>query len=91
MAVQPETQVKAKYIRIRVVDQAKDGHPAVNVRIPFGVAKFGLKMAQRFSPELKNAELDWGAIEAMIDEGMTGELVHVEDEQQSKTVDVYVE
>jgi hypothetical protein len=90
MAVQ-QAEAKPKHLRVKVVDHLKEGAPAVNVNIPVGVAKFGLRMAQSFSPEMKNANVDWSAIEAMLDEGLTGELVHVEDEAQHKTVDVWLE
>ena len=39
-----------KLLRVRVVE---DGHQAVNVKVPIGVAKWGMKMAQAFSPEMK--------------------------------------
>ncbi len=91
MAVEQETEKKAKYLRIRVVDHDKAGEPAVNIRMPIGIVKFGMRMAQRFSPEMKNADVDWEAVTSMIDEGALGELVHVEDEAEHKTIDVYVE
>ena len=79
---------KAKFLRVRVVE---DGHPAVNVKVPIGVAKWGMKMAQAFSPEMKGANLDWETITAMIQEGEQGKIVEVEDEVDHKTVEVWVE
>jgi hypothetical protein len=38
----------------------EDGHPTVNVKVPIGVVKWGVKMAQAFSPEIKEANLDAG-------------------------------
>ena len=78
----------AKLLRVRVVE---DGHPTVNVKVPIGVAKWGMKMAQAFSPDMKNANLDWDSITAMIQEGERGKLVEVEDEVDHKTVEVWVE
>jgi hypothetical protein len=49
---------KAKILQVRVVEH---GHPTVNVKVPIGVAKWGMKMAQAFSPEMKEANLDWNA------------------------------
>src|SRR5215211_4691906 len=46
-----EPEKKAKFLRVRVVE---DGHPAVNIKVPIGVAKWGMKMAQAFSPEMKD-------------------------------------
>jgi hypothetical protein len=79
---------KAKLLRVRVVE---DGHPTVNVKVPIGVAKWGMKMAQAFSPEMKDANLDWDSITAIIQEGEQGKIVKVEDEVDHKTVEVWVE
>lgn len=91
MIAQEETQARAKYLRVKVIDDTKEGHPVVNVRVPIGLVKFGFKMAKAFSPEMKDANVDWNEIAALIDEGAMGELVHVEDEAERKTIDVYVE
>jgi len=86
-----ESGKKAKHLRIRVVDHSKDGRPAVNIRVPIRVVKFGMKMAQAFSPEVKNANLDWDSITEMIEEGELGKIVDVEDEAEQKTIEVWVE
>ena len=49
-----------------------------------------MRMAQAFSPEMKDADLDWESI-AMIQEGERGKIVEVEDEVDHKTVEVWVE
>lgn len=82
---------KAKYLRVKVVDHTKGGSPTVNIRMPIGVVKFGMKMAATFSPQMKDADIDWDATTKMVEEGATGELVHVEDEAEHKTIDVFVE
>lgn len=83
-----EPQTKARFLRVRVVEA---GHPTVNVKVPIGVAKWGMKMAHAFSPEMKDANLDWDSITAMIQEGEQGKIVEVEDEVDHKTVEVWVE
>ncbi len=82
---------KATSLRVKVVDNSKDGRPAVNINLPIGVVKFGMKMAQAFSPQVKDANLDWDSIAAMIQEGARGKIVDVEDEAEHKTVEVWVE
>jgi hypothetical protein len=82
---------KAKSLRVKVVDNAKDARPAVNVNVPIGLVKWGMKMARSFSPDTKDLNLDWDAIAAMIEEGARGQIVHVEDEEQHKTIEVWVE
>lgn len=86
-----EADGKAKYLRVKVVDHNKAGDPTVNVRIPISVVKFGMKMAATFSPQMKDVDVDWDAVAGMIEQGAIGELVHVEDEAEHKTVDVFVE
>jgi len=83
-----EPEKKAKFLRVRVVE---DGHPAVNIKVSIGVAKWGMKMAQAFSPEMKDTNLDWESITAIIQEGERGKIVEVEDEVDHKTVEVWVE
>jgi hypothetical protein len=79
---------QAKLLRVRVVEE---GHPAVNVKVPIGVAKWSMKMAQAFSPEMKDANLDWESIMAIVQEGEQGKIVEVEDQVDHKTVEVWVE
>ena len=77
-----------KRLRVRVVE---DGHPTVNVKVPIGVARWGMKMAQALSPEMKDANLDWESITAIIEEGEQGKIVEVEDDADQKTVEVWAE
>jgi hypothetical protein len=89
MAVEaPET---TKHLRIRVVDNAKEGRPAVNVKLPISVVKWGMKMGQAFSPQMKEANVDWEAVARLIEQGEVGRIVEVEDEIEHRTVEVWVE
>jgi hypothetical protein len=87
-AQDPKPEQKAKLLRVRVVEH---DHPTVNVKVPIGVARWGMKMAQAFSPEMKDANLNWESITAVIQEGEQGKIVEVEDEVHHKTVEVWVE
>ncbi|HEY3084054.1 MAG TPA: hypothetical protein VGK28_01220 [Candidatus Dormibacteraeota bacterium] len=92
MAVQErELTEKPKTLRVRVVDKAKDGEPVVNIKMPVRVVKFGLKMAKAFAPQMKDVDLDWDAIDDMIEEGALGKIVDVDDEIEHKTVEVWLE
>jgi hypothetical protein len=84
----PEPEKKARLLRVRVIE---DGHPKVNVKVPIGVARWGMKMAKAFSPEMKEADLDWEAITEAIQQADGGKIVEVEDEDNHKTVEVWVE
>lgn len=80
---------RPRFLRVRVLDA--DGRQSANVRLPIRVAKWGMRMAQTFSPELKDADLDWEVIAGMLEDGTPGEIVHVEDEKDHSTVEVWVE
>ncbi len=86
-----ESEKAAKYLRVRVVDHTREGRPAVNIKVPIGVVKWGMKMAQAFSPQVKDVDLDWNSIDAMVQEGATGQIVEVEDEAEQKTIEVWLE
>jgi hypothetical protein len=81
----------AKYLRVRVIDHNKEGRPAVKIKVPIGVVKWGMKMAQAFSPHMKDVNLDWNSLDAMVQEGAPGEIVEVEDEAQHRTIEVWLE
>jgi hypothetical protein len=86
-----EPEKAAKYLRVKVVDHTKEGRPAVNIKVPIGVVKWGMKMAQAFSPQMKDVNLDWNSLDAMVHEGETGKIVEVEDEAAHKTIEVWLE
>lgn len=92
MAIQAEaTQQKAKHLRIKVVDSTNPDGPAVNVKMPIGLVKWGMKVAQQYSPELKKADFDWDTLTAAVDAGELGKLVEVQDEAKHQTVEIWVE
>ena len=86
-----ELRQAAKSLRVRVVDHTREGSPAVNIKVPIGVVKWGMKMAQAFSPQMKDVDLDWDAIDTMVAEGEIGKIVEVEDEVEHKTIEVWLE
>ena len=81
----------AKFLRVKVVDHAREGSPAVNIKVPIGVVKWGMKMAQAFSPQIKDVDLDWESVDALVQDGETGKMVEVEDEGEQKTIEVWLE
>ena len=85
------TLAKPTRMRIRVIDHAEGGRPAVNVTVPMGLVRFGLTMARAVSPELQDVDIDWEAVSTSIDAGESGQIVDVEDEKQQRTVDVFLE
>jgi hypothetical protein len=90
MAVE-QAEKKATMLRVKVVDHVKDGHPAVNIKVPIGLVKWGMKVGQAFSPQMKEAHLDWDSIAELIEQSDLGKVVEVEDEAEHKTIEVWVE
>ena len=86
-----EPEKAAKHLRVKVVDHTRENHPAVSIKVPTGVVKWGMKMAQAFSPQMRDVDLDWNSIDAMVQEGESGKIVEVEDEAEHKTVEVWLE
>jgi hypothetical protein len=86
-----ESEKATGFLRVKVVDHTKEGSPAVNIKVPIGVVKWGMKMAQAFSPQMKDVDLDWDSINAMVQEGETGKMVEVDDEAEHKTIEVWLE
>ena len=86
-----EAPQKAKVLRIRVVDTLQDGKPAVNVNMPIGLVKFGMKMAKAFVPEMRDVDVDWDEVTKLLESGELGKIVEVEDQAEHKHVEVWVD
>lgn len=82
---------KAKWLKIRVFEA--DDKTKVNVNIPISLVDVGLKLATKFSPELKDSkfqEIDLNEIVEAIKDGAQGKIVDVETEDGEK-VEIFVE
>ena len=78
----------ARWFRVRVTNM-ETGRTKVNVNLPLGLVKMGLRMGAHFSPDMQ--ELDWEELMGAIQEGAAGKLVEVEDVEGGEKVEVYVE
>ena len=78
-----------KWLLIRVTDM-KTGDSKANVRIPVGLANFGMKMAAKYAPDSVEG-LDMNEILAAAKSSCEGKLVDVEDEEKGEHVEIYVE
>jgi len=86
-----ETSRKATTLYVKVVDTAAADRPSVNVRLPISMVKFGMKIGQAFSPELRDAKVDWDAVVAAIEQGELGKIVEIEEPAENRKVEVWVE
>jgi len=81
-----------KFLRIRVNDANGEGDK-VNVNIPIGLVKIGLKLASKYADDedLKALEkVDMDEVLRMIEEGVEGKLVEV-DTKEGEKVEIFVE
>ena len=75
----------SRTIRIRVTDQFT-GKSKVSVNLPLGLVNAGLNIASNFVPDLGVEE-----ISAAINEGLTGKIIDVIDEEDGEHVEIYIE
>jgi len=79
---------KTRWLRIRVTN-LETGRAKVNVNLPFGLVRAGLKIGSHFAPEMQ--DIDWEELMTAIDEGAEGKLVDVEDIEDGEKVEIFVD
>jgi len=79
---------KPTWFHVRVTN-LETGRAKVNVNLPLGLVKAGVKIGAHFKPDI--SEVDWDEVLAAIEEGASGKLVEVEDEDGGERVEVFVE
>jgi hypothetical protein len=79
---------RASWFRVRVTDLAT-GRAKVNVNLPFGLVRAGVKIGKKFAPEME--DVDWDEIMDAINEGASGKLVDVEDIEGGEKVEIFVD
>lgn len=77
-----------RWLQMRVTD-TDTGKVRVNVRLPLGVVKSGLKMGMHFVPEAEGLNTD--DLMAAVDQGLTGKIFDLYDEKDGEHVEVYIE
>ncbi|MEM7034112.1 MAG: hypothetical protein AAF629_31515 [Chloroflexota bacterium] len=79
---------KGRWLRIRVDDGPGT---KVNVNLPIGLVRVGLKLGSKFVPEMEGMDMAefTNEVEAAIQEGMQGKIVEVHDEDTH--VEIFIE
>ena len=75
-----------RWLRVQVVN-TETGKNKVTVNVPFAMVKFGLGIAQVFSPEMKGVDLD--EINELFSNADAGLLVDVQDEDSNEHVKIF--
>jgi hypothetical protein len=84
----PEFGTDSRYFHVHVTN-LETGAEKVNVTIPIGLVRVGLRMAERFAPEFEDFDME--ELEALITSGVSGKLVEVTDTGDGERVEIYVE
>ena len=75
-----------RWLRVQVVN-SETGKNKVTVNVPFAMVKFGLGIAQVFSPEIKGVDLN--EINELFSNADAGILVDVQDEDSNEHVKIF--
>jgi hypothetical protein len=78
-------KLEGRYIRVRVTDLLS-GKNKVSVNLPLGLIDAGLNIASSFVPDIAVDD-----ITDAIQEGMTGKIVDVVDEDNDQHVEIFIE
>jgi hypothetical protein len=81
-------QEKARWLRVRV-SEIDTGKTTVNVNLPIGLVDVGLRMGARFVPDMEGIELE--ELSDALQEGMTGKIIDIVDEDEGQRVEIYFE
>ena len=82
----PAGQMRWFHVRVTNLDT---GQPQVTVNLPMSLVQVGLSIGSRFAPEIDG--LDWQTIANALNDEITGRIVEVEDLEEGKRIEVYVE
>ena len=85
---QPPIKTQGRWLRIRVTNLVTQA-PKVNVNLPLGLVSAGLRIGQRYAPELHG--IDWDNLIDEIQQGANGKLVEVEDQEDNERVEIFVD
>jgi len=84
----PEGQRRWFHVRVTNLDT---GQPQVTVNLPMSLVQVGLSIGSRFGRRPEIDGLDWQTIASALNDETTGQIVEVEDLEQGKRIEVYVE
>lgn len=85
---EPSSGQGARWFRVMVTD-SDTGKSRVNVRLPIGMVRAGLKMGMRFAPEVEGLDVD--ELSEFLRSGVMGKIVDVYDDEDGEHVEVFIE
>jgi hypothetical protein len=76
------------WLRVHVTD-LNSGKSSVNVNVPMRLVNVGLRLGARFVPDMEG--LDVEELADALQQGLTGKIIDVIDEDEGQRVEVFVE
>jgi len=77
-----------RWLRVRVTD-VDSGRSKATVQIPLSLVDAGMKIGAHFAPEIE--ELDMENIMDAFQQGMTGKIIDVLDDEDGEHVEIFIE
>ncbi len=78
-----------RWLRVRVTDSGS-GKETIRVNLPIGLLNVGLRMGARFVPDIEQ-ELAMEELIEALDQGVTGKIVDIVDEEDGQRVEIFIE
>ncbi len=78
-----------RWLRVRVLD-LHTGKESVRVNLPIGLVNVGMRMGARFIPDMEQESVMEDLAQAL-NQGMTGKIIDVVDEEEGQRVEIFVE
>ena len=83
------TEGSPRWLRVRVLD-LHSGKESVRVNLPISLVNVGMKMGARFIPDAEQETVMEDLAQAL-NQGMTGKIVDIIDEEEGQRVEIFVE
>ncbi|MFN2147391.1 MAG: SHOCT-like domain-containing protein [Anaerolineales bacterium] len=83
------TEGTPRWLRVRVLD-LHSGKESVRVNLPISLVNVGMKMGARFIPDAEQETVMEDLAQAL-NQGMTGKIVDIIDEEEGQRVEIFVE
>lgn len=84
----PGEEGKARWLKIQVSDMST-GRRQVNITLPIGFVSLALGLAKRFNPDMRDKDTD--ELASLFKSGQRGMLIDVEDEDDNKKVQIFMD
>lgn len=78
----------SRYMRVRVTDTSS-GKTKVSVNLPLGLVDAGLNIASNFMPDMGAEAAE--EISAAINQGLTGKIVDVLDDEDGEHIEIFID